>query len=138
MKLLRIGNPVLTLLAAALVSACASAARSDLDFDRDLLTREQIRAEQAVNLYDVVQRLRPRWLEVRGGTRSFNMETEIVVFVNEMLIGGPNELRQMETTLPHEIRWLDGARATATLSGLRSGRHISGAIVVYTTAPPTR
>ncbi len=136
MKFSRSGVLVLTLLASALATACASASRSGVDFRRDVLTQEEIRATQALNLYEVVERLRPRWLDVRGGTRSFTMETEIVVFQNEMLLGGPNELRQMETAIAYEIRWLDGARATATLSGIRSGRHVSGAIVVYT-RPPT-
>lgn len=137
MKFSRSGVLVLMLLASALVTACASAARSDVDFRRDVLTQEEIRSTQALNLFEVVERLRPRWLEVRGGTRSFTMETEIVVFQNGMLLGGPNELRQMETEIAYEIRWLDGARAVATLSGLSSGRHVSGAIVVYT-RPPRR
>jgi hypothetical protein len=135
MKFSRWGIPVLTLLASAFVTACASAPRSEADFDRNVLTLEQIQSVQALNLFEVVQRLRPRWLRVRGGTRSFNLETEIVVYQNDMLLGGPDNLRQMETKIAYEIRWLDGAKAMATLSGLSTGRHVFGAIVVYTRPP---
>ncbi|MFV2007666.1 MAG: hypothetical protein ACC667_09475 [Longimicrobiales bacterium] len=135
MKFSRWGIPVLTLFVSTFAAACASASRSEADFDRNVLTQEEIQSVQAMNLFEVVQRLRPRWLRVRGGTRSFNLETEIVVYQNGMLLGGPESLRQMETKIAYEIRWLDGARAVATLSGLSTGRHVFGAIVVYTRPP---
>ncbi len=116
----------------AFLSACASTSRGSGDDSRpDLLTREQIMETGAINLYDVVNRLRPRWLQVRT-TRSFNMETEIVVFQNEMQLGGLEALRQMDPELAFEIEWMDGGKATALLPGLMSGRHVVGAIIVRT------
>ena len=88
---------------------------------------------RALNLYEAVARLRPRWLDVRGGTRSFTTETEIVVYQNSVLLGGLDNLRQMSPEIAVEIQWMDGTLATATLPGLISGRHVSGAIVVRTT-----
>ena len=116
----------------AFLSACASTSRGNADDSRsDLLTREQIMDTGATNLFDVVNRLRPRWLLVRT-TRSFSMETEIVVFQNEMLLGGPEALRQLGPELAYEIQWMDGARASASLPGIMSGRHIVGAIIIRT------
>ncbi len=136
MKFSRWGVLVPTMLASTFAAACASAPRSESEtgLDRNVLTLEEIQSVQALNLFEVVQRLRPRWLRVRAG-RSFNLETEIVVYQNEMLFGGPDNLRQMETKIAYEIRWLDGAKAVATLSGLSSGRRVAGAIVVYTRPP---
>jgi len=123
---------VFSLLLSAAVSACASTGGTDRENTRlDLLTRSQIMEVGATNLFDVVSRLRPRWLQVNT-SRSFSMETEIVVFQNEMLLGGPDALKQMTPDLAFEVRWVDGSQATATLPGLMSGRHIEGAIVVST------
>ena len=116
----------------AFLSACASTSTGNAGDSRlDLLTREQILETRATNLFDVVNRLRPRWLQVRT-TRSFNMETEIVVFQNEMLLGGPEALRQMGPEMAFEIEWMEGAKATASLPGLMSGRNVIGAIIVRT------
>ncbi len=128
------GTVVCLAIAATLVgTGCASSSAGARD-DRgnlDLITREQILETGATNLYDVVARLRPRWLQARSA-RSFNLETEIVVFQNEMLLGGPEALRQMSPEIAFELRYLDGTRATAQLPGLMSGRHIEGAILVST------
>ncbi len=114
-----------------LVSGCASTKSTGSGSRSDLLTREEIMETGATNLHDVISRLRPRWLTVRS-TRSFNMETEIVVFQDQMLLGGPDALRQLVPEVAYEIQYMDGARATASLPGLMSGRHIEGAIIVRT------
>ncbi|HUF70348.1 MAG TPA: hypothetical protein VMM79_16995 [Longimicrobiales bacterium] len=75
----------------ALVSAagCASAGSgSGSGADRNELTREEIAEIQVANLYDAVDRLRPRWLLIRS-QRSMTGPTEIVVFMNRSLLGGP-------------------------------------------------
>ena len=123
----------LAVTAALLGSACASSPNGGRDDkgNPDILTREQILEVGANNLHQVVSRLRPRWLQVRS-VRSFNTETEIVVLQNEMLLGGPDALREMAPELAYEIRYLEGARAAAEIPGLMSGRHVQGAIVVST------
>lgn len=123
---------VLTVLASAFATGCASTgARAEEGRNRDVLTREEILGAEATNLYDVVRRLRPRWLQVRS-TRSFNMETEIAVVQNEMYIGAAETLREMSPELAFEIRYLEGTRAAAAIPGLMSGRHIEGAIIITT------
>jgi hypothetical protein len=121
------------LLASALLVGCASTGgQSGGDSaDPNRLTREEILGAEATNLYEVIQRLRPRWLMVRS-QRSFSMETEIVVFQNDMDLGGPEALRQMVPELAFEIEYLEGSRAATALPGLMSGRHIQGAIIVRT------
>jgi len=86
---------------------------------------------EATNLYDVIRRLRPRWLQVRS-TRSLNMETEIAVMQNDMYLGTAEVLKQMAPELAYEIQYLEGARAATAIPGLMSGRHIEGAIIVLT------
>jgi hypothetical protein len=114
------------------VVACAPAATSS-GRDQSVLTREEIMSAEVTNLYDVVHRLRPRWLNVRG-QRSFGqaaLSTEVVVFQNQTMLGGIEVLREMAPDIAMRLRYLDGATATASLTGLGS-RHVEGAIIVET------
>jgi hypothetical protein len=115
-----------------LLAGCASTGGTSAEGRRsDLLTRDEIMGAEVTNLYDVIDRLRPRWLIVRG-TRSFNMETVIVVFQNDMHLGTTEALKQMTPELAYEIEYMDGARASATLPGITSGQHVEAAIIVRT------
>lgn len=122
---------VLATLLVVSATGCASTGGTSDGRRSDLLTREEILGAEVTNLYDVVQRLRPRWLSVRG-TRSFNMETSIVVFQNDMHLGPAASLRELSPELAYEIAYMDGARAAASLPGITSGQHIEGAIIVRT------
>lgn len=119
---------------AALTAGCASTSGGDDEnaARRDVLTREEILSVEVTNLYDLINRLRPRWLQVRSN-RSFSMETEIAVLQNDVYLGPAGEaLRQMSPELAFEIRYLEGARAATAIPGLMSGRHIEAAIIVST------
>lgn len=124
----------IALIAVGALWGCASTKASQGGTNPDLITREEIMGAGAVNLYEIVSRLRPQWMNIRT-TRSFNLQTEIVVYQNDMLLGGPDALRQITPELAYEIRWMDGVRATSTLPGLSSGRHVEGAIIVSTRPP---
>ena len=123
-----------TLVAAGALWGCASTKASREGTNSELITREEIQGAGAVNLYEVVTRLRPQWMNIRT-TQSFNLATEIVVFQDNMLMGGPDALKQIGPESAWEIRWMDGVRASATLPGITSGRHIEGAILVSTRPP---
>jgi hypothetical protein len=134
MRAVRTGAVTFALLATALAAGCASTGtQSDGggSGNPELLTREEILSSEATNLYEVINRLRPRWLQVRS-QRSFSMETEIVVFQNDMYLGGPEVLKEMVPDLAYGIEHLEGSRAATALPGLMSGRHIEGAIIVRT------
>lgn len=123
------------LLLAAGTAGCATS-RTDTESTRsDILTREQIMETQgARNLYDVVQRLRPRWLTARATSRSFETSTGIVVFQNQVYQGGLETLRQYDPSSAYQLRFMDGPTASASLSGL-PGQHVAGAIIISTSPP---
>jgi len=125
---------MVVLLSAGMLWGCASTKAEKQSTDPNLITREQIMATNANNLHDVVMRLRPQWLRTPAAT-SINMNTEIVVFQDQMQLGGPDALRQLSPELAYEIRYMDGVRASAVLPGLMSGRHIEGVIIVSTKPP---
>jgi hypothetical protein len=121
-------------LATGFAAACASTKTDSGGRSMDVLTREEILGAEATNLYDVIRRLRPRWLQVRA-TRSLNMETEIAVMQNDMYLGTADALREIAPELAYEIRYLEGARAATAIPGLMSGRHVEGAIIISTRPP---
>jgi hypothetical protein len=87
------------------------------------------------NLYEAVSRVRPRWLQVRAGTRSFyGGQTAIPVFQDQTLLGGPAMLERMGLEGVFELRYLDASTAQATLAGIQDA-HISHAIVVHMRPP---
>ena len=102
----------------------------------NVLTRAELQEVDARNAYEAIDRLRPRWLMVRGG-RSINVETDIVVYQERSYLGTVAEgvLERIGTEGIYEIRYLDGTTAKATLLGI-SDRHVQGAIIIYMSQPP--
>ena len=99
-----------------------------------VITREELRQAGVRTAYEAVQRLRPRWLVVRSGMRSFALETEVVVFQDHFFLGNQDALERIGIDGIYEIRYLDGATAKATLPGI-GDRHVQGAIVVHMSPP---
>ena len=121
---------------AVLASGCATVRNPQGNGRMDLLTREEIMGVRGVtNLYDVVERLRPRWLKVRSQDRSFGLTTSIVVFQNQTLLGTVETLRQLQPGLAYQLKYLDGTTAKNTLPGLAFEGHVAGAIILSTSPP---
>jgi hypothetical protein len=132
MKAVRVRMLILAAIASAFAAACASTGTNAGEGrDPNLLTREEILGAEATNLYDVVRRLRPRWLQVRS-TRSFSMETQIVVLQNDVHLGNVEQLKEMSPELAFEMEYVEGGRAANILPSLMSGQHVEGAIIVKT------
>jgi hypothetical protein len=102
--------------------------RAELDELRELGIR---------NLYEAIDRSRPRWLVVRSGMRSFSRETEVVVFQDQTFLGNQDVLNRMGLEGVYEIRYVDGPTAQATLGGIQD-RHVQAAIVIFMRPPPQR
>jgi hypothetical protein len=110
-------------------SGCASSGQVR-PIDSTVLTQEEIATAPVSNLFEAVERLRPRWLQIRS-VRSINTGVQIAVFLNRSYLGEPEVLRTYDTKSVARLRYLDGATASATLSGFDS-RHVESAIVLET------
>lgn len=123
---------LLILMVAGIVGACASTG-GHVRGDPDELTREEILSVDVRNLWEVVHRLRPLWLNAqrRSGERSFGLETGIVVYQDQVYLGDVQTLAQWSPSAVYRLEWMDGARASASLPGLGS-RHVAGAIIIHT------
>lgn len=128
MRIRRIDQLVLAFLV-ALTTACATANQGGAGRQQDVLLADEIATVKVASLYEVIQRLRPRWLTVTSGPRSFGVETEIVVYQEQTMLGGTEILKELAPDMVREIRYVDGTKASASLPGLGS-RHVVGAIVI--------
>jgi hypothetical protein len=97
----------------------------------DVISREELEANASLNMYDVVQRLRPRWLNTRGTRTTSGTQLELVVYQNLVQLGNVETLRQLRPTMAQRVRFLDAQTASASLPGLGS-RQVAGAIVIET------
>jgi hypothetical protein len=113
-------------------AACAGGGEGSRErTDPDRLTREEIVSAGVTNLYDVVQRLRPRWLEVRAPRTIIGMDTGVVVVVDRTWVGDQEELKRMGVEVAASMQYMAGSRAIAEFS-LPRNRHIEGVIIVRT------
>ena len=97
--------------------------------DPAIITQEEITAEggDARNLLEVVQRLRPFWINPTRGRSSINLGTsEPVVYINNARQGSPSVLQQYSAAGIREIRHLRGTEASMRFG---SG-HENGAILL--------
>jgi hypothetical protein len=83
---------------------------------RDVLTAAEIRAANASDAYDLVQRLRPAWLRqnVNASQAEADGSREIRVLVNGRDAGGLATLRNYDSHQIISMRWVDSLSAVAT------------------------
>ena len=81
---------------------------------RDRITSEELAAIDVQNALQAVQRLRPNFLQTRGGaTMSITQgPQDVVVYVDQTKMGGPSTLAQIPITDVKEIQYLNGTDAT--------------------------
>lgn len=126
---------LLAVLIAASASACATAGPEQQTSARPsstVISPDEIRASTATNAFELLESLRPNWLQARG-LQSLQGEGQLAVYLNGIRIGGPEELRSMALNGLTSVRYLDARTATQ-----RWGTgHPHGAIV-FSTAPMPR
>lgn len=120
-----------SLLLVAVMGCASSGGGTRTDLNR--LTEAEIQSVDVATMYDVIQRLRPRWLDARAAT-SFGGSTDVVVFQGQSHLGGVDVLRQLSPDAARWLEYLDGAQASASLPGMGS-RRVEAAIVIHTTPP---
>lgn len=95
--------------------------------DRSILSKDDIRATQYTNLYDVVATLRGNWIRVRSAD-SFGKSSTVQVYLDMQRLNGVDELRTMSPLNVLSVRFLDPIQASARW-GLDHG---AGAIFILT------
>jgi hypothetical protein len=119
---IRMQRMVAAALMVAALAACGPAGSSSPGRgDPRLLTEEEIRASRGNNMLDVVQRLRPAWLQGKyeGGTRGYP-----AVYVGSQRSGDIDYLRTVETSNVLEVHYFDPIAASS-----RFGRNASFGVI---------
>jgi hypothetical protein len=132
---------VVAAFAAAVVCGCASSpsgasgasqqsagAPAPRRSSSDRITADELATLDVQNALQAVQRLRPSFLQNRGGASSSITQgpQDVVVYVDQTRMGGPSTLAQIPITDVKEIQHLSGTDATQ-----RYGTgHGSGVIIV--------
>jgi hypothetical protein len=125
----RLNQSVLVAFAVVLTVACSSAppARRNTLIQQRLITAQEMSEIHYATAFEVVEALRPQWLRPRGRT-SVNMREYVKVYLDDSLLGEPEQLRNIMARSIGSIRFLDAHEASQRW-GLDHGQ---GAIVVST------
>lgn len=89
----------------------------------NVITIEELEAVENLSAYEAVQRLRPRWIQLRGGSA-----TPPVVFLDGANLGGPEALRSIQASSIQRMVYRDGRDATT-----RYGTGYGGGVIEVTT-----
>jgi hypothetical protein len=127
-SIVRRHSPILGLLVVMIAAAACASTDGRARTDPNVITLEEIQELNVANLFEVVQQLRPRWLEARAA-RTTHGTVSIVVYDGQSRLGDVQVLRQLPVDMAYRMRYLDGAQATSTLPGIGSG-HVAGAIII--------
>jgi hypothetical protein len=100
---------------------------SDVVVKSMLITAEEVRGTQAKDAYEIIQFLRPGWLQ-RRGAYTFGDDGGIAVYLNSVRLPGLEALREIESGAVTSIRYFDSMAAHFRF-GLS---HNHGAIQVVT------
>ncbi len=108
------------------LASCTSGTEELGERQRQQISQSEIEDHGVgVDLYTLVQRVRPTWL-VKSGPHSMSGGDDIRVYVNGMRFEDPSVLRYYQGTDATSLRFLDAGRAT-----VRYGiGHSHGAIIV--------
>ncbi len=114
--------------------ACAAATQGNgasTRSSREPITVEELVSHQRLsNALEAVQSLRPRWLRPRGPA-SFSGAAPVIVFMDNVRMGGVDFLLGIPLDRVTQIRYFDAADATTKWGTGVAG----GAIEVVTTSP---
>ena len=119
-------------LALGAIASCSRGSQPDVrpGPNASVITRDEMEQAQYASLYDVVQSLRGRWLQVRGPNTLLGRPGEVQVFLDDMRMGNVDALRSIKTDNVVSISFVDPVAA-----GQRwGGKYAQGTIIVSTRA----
>jgi hypothetical protein len=109
-----------------LLAGCASSGERSTRSQSNVITIQDIESAQFRSAFELIRGLRPQWLTASGS--SIRGGGQIVVYVDDMRMGGPEYLNQVPTNDMRGARWLSPSEAT-----IRYGTgHSAGAIAIQT------
>jgi hypothetical protein len=94
------------------LGGCASTGGSgDGIGDPNLISNTEIAASDARNAQELIEHLRPRWMQMRFNRSPGGLGTTILVYQNNTRLGGLDALRDIPVQGIHSIRYMGSAEA---------------------------
>lgn len=94
----------------------------------NVINQDEIAATGLANMEDVIQRLRPQYLRVRGRTSIMNPKDEVAVYVDDVHSGTASFLRSIGANSVRRVEYVSGPD-----TGFRFGMsHTAGVIHIIT------
>jgi hypothetical protein len=90
--------------------------------DPDMISQAEIDPLRTYSVFEIIQRLRPRWLQVRSQQSLSGGQNQILVYQGQMRLGGVEVLSGIRGNELLRLRWLDTSEAVAQLPGIGSLR----------------
>jgi hypothetical protein len=115
----RLRGFVFLLATSTLLAGCSSAtttngAAGTTRSSQNQLSRDDLAASNADNVYDAVAKLRPNWLSSRGVTSVTDATpTEVDVYMDGNFLGKSDYLKQVRTNDIVSVTYWDAGRASA-------------------------
>lgn len=125
----RLVIPLVVLLSAGL-AACASGGggQASRAGGGDLLTAEEMAEWASQDLFDVVRRLRPRWLQSRAPATAQGRQSLAIILDGVRQDGGPEVLRSFRAGEIGSVQYMNARDATTRYGTDMTG----GALIVLT------
>ena len=133
---MRLIRAAMIVAATMFAAACASSSGPRTpSTTSDVITAEEIEASGATNAYELVSKLRPRWLQPARTTSRISggvvQQPVTLVYLDGSRIGGIEALRGITVFGIRQARWYDADRAQTLLRNVPNDP-INGAIVLTT------
>ena len=112
-----------------LFAGCASL-ESGEGSDRNRISEEELQEADASNLFELVDRERPRWLQVRTDRSLAGGSTQVLVYEGNTRLGGVEVLEGFHPSEVDALEYIDGSTASAMLPGL-GDEHVAGVIMLH-------
>ena len=79
---------------------------------RSVITAEELATANASTVYEAIERLRPQFLQSHGAVSMQDMTADILVYMDNVRLGGVDVLRRIEPGQVQEIRYVNARDAT--------------------------
>ena len=102
----------LVVLAIVVLGACGGTRHASASRDPVVISRAEVATSTGVNAYEIVSQLRPGFLHGRGHTSVLLTDRDLpVLYVDDVLLGSVERLREFAPRQIDEIRYLSASEA---------------------------
>jgi hypothetical protein len=93
-------------------TGAATTAKRRVGSSRNVITAEELASAHVSTVYEAIERLRPHFLQTHGAVSMQDMTADILVYMDNVRLGGVDVLRRVEPGQVQEVRYVNAKDAT--------------------------